>query len=94
MGLEDLRNEIWAVDQQIVDLLARRIDLAVDVNREKVQHGKPVHDEEQVEKVLERVTDLATEKGLDSHIVKEIFQTIIEQCEEKQYELRGERSVL
>lgn len=94
MGLDDLRHEIAEADHEIVDLIARRIDLAIEVNREKVKRDRPVHDEEQVEQVLERVTDLATERGVDSHIVKEIFETIIEQCEEKQYELRGERSVL
>lgn len=94
MGLEEVRDRISEVDRDIVELLGKRLELVVEANREKVKTGQPVHDEERVGEVLEEITDLATEMGLDSHAVKEIFEIIIEQCEEKQFELRGERSVL
>ncbi|MBS1263499.1 MAG: Chorismate mutase [Methanonatronarchaeales archaeon] len=94
MGIDELREEVSEIDRQVVELLYRRMDLAVQINRAKVSAGKPVRDEERVNEVLEDVTDLATELGLDSRAVKEIFEMVIELCEEKQYELRGERSVL
>lgn len=94
MGLDELREEISEIDQSIVELLGRRMDLVDEINREKVERKEPVHDEERVKAVLETVTDTATESGLDSHAVREIFEIIIEQCEERQYELRGERFVL
>jgi len=94
MGLEELREEISEIDREVVELLNRRLELVAEINREKLEQDKPVHDEERVKEVLERITDLATEKGMDSHVIKEIFELVIEECEEKQYELRGERSVL
>lgn len=88
--LEDIRIEIETIDSEIIKLIGSRTNLAWDILQAKKNEGKPINDEEQNQTVLARVSNIATECGLDSGEVKKIFRILIKMSIERQHELRGE----
>ena len=91
MNLEESRAQIEEVDSGILELMARRVDLARDVLAAKQERGLPIDDPEQNGRVLDRATGLAMERGLDVGPVREIFKILIRMNIEKQLELMGRR---
>jgi len=89
--LEGARAQIEEIDARILELVARRVGLALDVLEAKQERGLPVEDPAQGERVLERVTDMALERGLDVGPVRELFSILIRMNLEKQLELKGKR---
>ena len=53
--LEQLRVEIDKIDDEIAPLLARRMDLALEVARAKKQSGGPVYRPEREREIVERL---------------------------------------
>lgn len=89
--IEKVRGQIATIDAEIVELIARRTDLASQVLRAKREDGfTQIDDEEQRERVLNRAVDLATERNIDAGSVKEIFEILIAMNLEIQHELSGE----
>lgn len=88
--LADVREEIQAIDRDIIRLIGERTDLAKDVLEAKKLDGLPINDEEQNQAVMARVSNIATECGLDSGEVKNIFKILIKMSIERQHELSGE----
>jgi len=89
MSLKEVRERIQKIDDQIVELIAQRINLADDVLEEKKKEGKDIDDEEQREVVLNRMVEAATEHNLDAGAVKRIYEILIEMNIERQRELSG-----
>jgi len=89
MSLKEVREKIQKIDDQIVELIAQRINLADDVLEEKKKEGKDIDDEEQREIVLNRMVEAATEHNLDAGAVKRIYEILIEMNVERQRELSG-----
>jgi chorismate mutase len=56
----------------------------------KKGEGKAINDIDQNKVVLDRVTNAATERGLDGEQVKRIFEILIQMNIERQHELSGE----
>lgn len=75
--LLETRELIDEVDEEIVSLLARRAELARRVGRVKAERGLGVTDPGRELKLLEARRKRATELGLDSASVEEIFQAIL-----------------
>jgi len=90
MPLKEIRTKIEKIDVHILDLIEQRTGLAKDVLEAKKTEGKPINDVEQNKVVLERVSNLATERGLDGEEVKRIFEILIKMNIERQHELSGE----
>jgi len=85
-----VRNEIEAIDRELINLIAKRTNLAGDVLEAKKHEDKPINDEGRNHEVLERVSNIATECGLDGGEVKNIFKILIKMSIERQHELSGE----
>lgn len=74
MELKDIRTSIDAIDNQLVDLFARRMDCAREVAEAKQQTGKPIRDHAREREIVNRVTARAGEayapyvRALYSHI--------------------------
>jgi chorismate mutase len=85
-----VRKEIKAIDRDIIDLIAKRTNMAKEVLEAKKHEGKPINDESQNQAVMERVTNIATECGLDAKEVKDVFKILINMSIERQHELSGE----
>jgi chorismate mutase len=90
MPLKDVRGKIEKLDTQILTLIAQRTALAKEVLDAKKAEGKSINDLEQNKIVLDRVVNVATEKGLDGEEVKRIFAILIQMNIERQHELSGE----
>ena len=89
--IEEVRSQIEAIDADIIELIARRTDLASQVLHAKRADGfTQINDKKQNERVLNRAVDLATERNIDVVSVKEIFEILIAMNLEMQPGLSGE----
>ena len=90
MPLKDIRAKIEKIDAQILRLIDQRTALAKDVLDAKKAQNKPINDTDQNKVVLERVANMATERGLDGEEVKRIFEILIKMNIDRQHEMSGE----
>lgn len=90
MPLKEIRGKIEKIDTQILGLIEKRTLFAKEILDAKKAEGKIINDEEQNKVVLDRVVNLATERGLDGEQVKRIFEILIQMNIERQHELSGE----
>jgi chorismate mutase len=89
--IEEVRSEVASIDEQIVELIARRTDLALQILQAKRADGfTQINDEKQNKRVLDRAVDLATERNIDAGSVKRIFEILIAMNLEMQHGLSGE----
>lgn len=75
--LEELRIQIRALDRELVRLVGRRKELALEVGRVKEAAGLPVLDPAQEARVVRRAAELAREEGADEELVRDIVWRII-----------------
>lgn len=78
MSLDELRDEIRSIDQEIVELIAQRTYVAESIAAVKQAEGLPTTDESQEEAVMDRAGKNAERFELDSNLVKAIFRLLIE----------------
>jgi len=90
MPLKEIRERIAELDNQLIDLIEKRTNLAKEVLEAKKAEGKAINDEQQNKVVLSRVANAAMEKGLDGEQVKKIFEILIQMNIDRQHELSGE----
>ncbi|MFC7114729.1 chorismate mutase [Natronoarchaeum sp. GCM10025703] len=88
MSLDELREEIEDIDQEIVELIARRTYVADTIAGVKEQQGLPTTDESQEEAVMDRASDNADQFDVDRNLVKAIFRLLIELNKAEQRESR------
>jgi chorismate mutase len=89
--IEEVRSQVASIDEQIIDLIARRTGLALQILQAKRTDGfAQINDEQQNKRVLDRAVDLATERNIDAGSVKRIFEILITMNLEMQHGLSGE----
>jgi chorismate mutase len=77
-----LRIEIDRLNDEILDKLRERVEVALRIAEVKKRHGMPIVDRSREEKVLDRVGGLAADRGLDPEAVRRVFREIIDLCVE------------
>jgi chorismate mutase len=77
-SLDELRTEIEDIDQEIVELIARRTYVADTVAEVKSQRDLPTTDESQEDVVMDRAAKNADKFDVDSNLVKAVFRLLIE----------------
>lgn len=77
MELEDARNRIRRLDEQILESAAERIKLAREVAAIKVAGRLPTVDFRQERRVLERGRAVARERGLDPRLAEDILSSLM-----------------
>ena len=87
--LLEIRNEIDAIDQQIVDLFEKRMILTTQVAEYKIATGKAVFDQERENAKLNAVAELAHSE-FNSQGVRELFELIMSISKKQQYQLLEE----
>jgi 4-amino-4-deoxychorismate mutase len=75
--LDGLRTEINEVDEQLLALLSRRLQICVAVARVKHDHGIPMMQEDRVAEVRARFSALAEENGLASSFAQHLYDVIL-----------------
>jgi len=88
MSLDELREEIRTIDQEIVELIAQRTYVADTIAAVKDEQGLPTTDEKQEQQVMERAGDNAEQFDVDANLVKAIFRLLIELNKVEQRENR------
>jgi len=76
--LQALREAIEGVDREILSLLKRRMDLAEEVARAKIESAAPFRDRQREEQIIGRIRHLATDLGLDAHEIERLYRDIME----------------
>jgi len=82
LSIEELRNRIDVIDDQLVRLLNVRVACAVEVGRLKHEAGLPIYQPERETQVLAKVKHSATELSgpLAAEAVVRIFERIIDEA--------------
>jgi chorismate mutase len=88
MDLDELRDEIRSIDQEIVERIAQRTYVAESIAAVKREKGLPTTDESQEEAVMERAGANAQQFDVDANLVKAIFRLLIELNKVEQRESR------
>ncbi len=88
MSLDELREEIEGIDQELVELIARRTYVAYTIADVKEQQNLPTVDESQEQRVMERAGENAEQFDVDANLVKAIFRLLIELNKVEQRESR------
>ncbi len=87
MSVEDTRRLIDAIDDEILQLLRRRAQLAVEIGRQKAKAANGVYDPAREVQILRRLTSSDT-SPLDPAAVEAIYREIIAGCRKLQMPLR------
>ncbi len=82
MELNDIRDGIDKIDNQIFDLIVERVDLAREVLKAKSALGKPIYDAEREKVVIGRQVEKAKKLGLPTEFVADIYKALIRGCTE------------
>ena len=75
--LEELRQRIMEVDEELVDLIGERKSLVVEIGEIKDELGLPVLDPAREAAVVRRAASLARNHDLDEELVRDVIWRII-----------------
>ena len=84
-GLDRLRVGIDATDDGIVELLARRRELVVELVKVKKSLDLPIYDRKREQALIDRVKTLGARRKLDTEFVEVLFRLIVMNSKEVQY---------
>lgn len=79
-SLNDIRMEIDRIDEELIRLLARRIQLVREVADVKVVGGVKLLDDLREAKVVERVRRISSELSINPELVESLFRFIMLIC--------------
>ncbi|MBI5384603.1 MAG: bifunctional chorismate mutase/prephenate dehydrogenase [Verrucomicrobia bacterium] len=92
-ALDPLREQIDQIDQQVVELLARRRRVVQEVAEIKQQHDLPLYHPAREENLISARRAQAVNAGLDPDFVEDIFRTMMRYSRAKQLDTLSRRSV-
>lgn len=84
-----LRDQIDAIDKQIVELYEKRVDVCKEVAEYKIETGKKVFDKVREAEKIEKVKAMASTE-FNKHAVQELFEQIMSISRKLQYQLLAE----
>jgi chorismate mutase / prephenate dehydratase len=76
MNLEDFRKQIDELDTQIVQTIARRMQLSRQIGKAKAESGRPIEDKGRESRVLDSVMRQAREAEMNPDEIEKIYQRI------------------
>jgi chorismate mutase / prephenate dehydrogenase len=92
-ALDQLREQIDRIDQQLVDLLAQRRRVVEQVTHVKQQHDLPTFHPAREENLISARRAQATQAGLDPDYVEDLFRTVLRHSRVGQLNTLSRRSV-
>lgn len=90
MDLQELRKQIDEIDEQIVALYEKRMDISSQVADYKIETGKKVFDKEREYAKLQKVQSM-THNEFNSHGIRELFEQIMSMSRKLQYKKLAEK---
>lgn len=92
MSLQKIREQLDDIDEQILSLYERRMELCEQVGKDKLRTGKKVYDRKREEEKLavlsEKASNERNKKG-----IRELFEQIMSMSRKLQYQILGENGV-
>ncbi|NIP81725.1 MAG: hypothetical protein GWM90_21920 [Gemmatimonadetes bacterium] len=82
--MTELRERIGAVDREILDAVARRLELARRIGARKRDAASATLDPEREAAVIRRAVETGRELGLPAEAVRELFWTLVGLCRSAQ----------
>ncbi len=79
MSLEELRQEVDLINEDLLKLLQKRAELALEIGKYKSQHNQPVYNYERESKILDELQQ-KNNGPLQNKSIKNIFKIIIKEC--------------
>ncbi len=76
-GLQVFRDRINELDDTLIDVLARRLQVCAEVAEFKRLHSIPMMQPERVEAVKDRCSERARARGLDGAFARDLYDRII-----------------
>lgn len=83
--LGELRDSIAEVDRSLLELLHRRMELAAEVGRVKIQTGRPILVPEVHNRVLTRARQHADACGVSEEVMESVFKAVMRGSIERQH---------
>lgn len=83
--LDRIREGIDAVDNAIVEQLAKRRGLVVELAKIKKELGIPIYDRKREQALIDRVKKWGVEHQLNEEFVEVVFRLIVMNSKEVQY---------
>ena len=74
--LASLRHEIDQLDEQLWEIIGRRVDVARQIGDWKRAHGAPVLQPARYQQVLDQALVWGTEKGLSEDVIREVMEAL------------------
>ncbi len=74
-----LRETIDELDDTLLDSLSARFELMPSVLAYKQARGLPITDEKREERILQKMSEKAAQRGMNPRTVEKIFRLIIEE---------------
>ena len=89
-SLNELRAQIDKLDDQLLELLVRRMRVSRDIGQYKKEHDMPILQAQRYEELLARRAAQAVELGMDREFMRTVMQAIHEESVRQQMEVLGE----
>ncbi len=83
-NLERFRREIDGVDHRLIELLAKRKEIAEEIGRYKRERGLEIRDEKREAEVMDQRIQWATDLGVDRELTQRLFHLIVKTSREIQ----------
>ena len=84
--LDELRDRIIAVDDEMIKLIGERRDLALEIGRIKESLGLPILDPAREARVVRRVAERSRALGVDEELTRDVIWRIISSARQTQGE--------
>ncbi len=91
-SLTDLRREIDKLDNELLDLLAKRMRVCHEIGLYKKEHNMPVLQAQRYDEILNKRSAQAVEVGLNPEFVTSILRTVHEESVSAQMKLFNDKS--
>ncbi|MDO4801200.1 MAG: bifunctional 3-deoxy-7-phosphoheptulonate synthase/chorismate mutase type II [Prevotellaceae bacterium] len=82
--IDILRREIDSIDDELVSIIARRMQVSRTIGKYKREHNITVFQKDRYEQIRNRLKALATERGIDENCIIAVFEAIHDQSVKSQ----------
>lgn len=89
-NIDELRAKIDDIDNDLLDLLARRMEVSDEIGRYKKQNNITILQAGRWDKILEKVFAKGEEKGLDNEFLEKVFKAIHQASIDRQTRIMNE----
>lgn len=89
-NLAELRRQIDKCDDELIELLARRMRISREIGQYKKEHSMPVLQAQRYDEILARRAAQAGQAGMDGEFMRTVLQAIHQESVRQQMEVLGQ----